>query len=275
MKKSRSTNQGNLTLKGLDFTAVVLTMRDHVLTIILNRPEKKNAINETMVNEIIYALDYAKQQSDIRVVVIAAAGNVFCAGADLKAMSGSQEGQVVSNVPKRGEFDTLALRLYHLNKPTIAKLQGSVYAGGLMIVTTVTHAIAADNIVFCAPEILRGLWPFQVMGGLFRVMPQRAGLDFIMRGTKLSAANAAQYGLVNEAVPAAKLDETVDALATELASLAPNTMQLGLKAFREQDNMGFDEALPYLKQQLLTVAGSADAKEGISAFLEKRPARWT
>ena len=268
------TENQTLSLDGLVFTAVELDISNHILTICLNRPEKKNAINETMVNELIYALDYAKQQRDIRVVVLAAKGNVFCAGADLKAMSGNQEGQLVSNVPKRGEFDAMALRLYHLNKPVIAKLQGSVYAGGLMMLTTVTHAVAADHIVFCAPEILRGLWPFQVMAGLFRLMPQRAALDFIMRGTKLSAERALGYGLVNEVVPEAKLDTHVAALAAELANLAPNTMQLGLKAFRDQDNMSFDQALPYLKEQLLAVAASADAKEGVSAFLEKRPAKW-
>jgi methylglutaconyl-CoA hydratase len=263
-----------LSLEGLSFTTIELDQSDHIFTLTLNRPEKKNAINETMVNEIIYALDYAKQERDIRVVVIVAKGNVFCAGADLKVMSGNPEGQAVSNVPKRGEAEAIPLRLYHLYKPSIAKIQGSVYAGALLMVCNVTHAIAANHVTFSAPEILRGIWPFQVMGGLFRVMPQRDGLDFIMRGQPISAEQAVKNGLINGTVCLDKLDTRVACLARELAGLAPATMQAGLQAFRAQQNMTFDEALPYLKQQLYACLQSDDAKEGIAAFLEKRKPEW-
>jgi len=267
-------NQETLSLDGLTFAAIELQEKDHVLTITLNRPKRKNAINAVMTAELIYALDYAKQERGIRVVVIAAAGDVFCAGGDLRSMSGNPEDGPVSNVPKRGETDDISLRLRHLDMPVIAKIQGAVLAGALLLVCNSTHAIAADHAQFSAPEIKRGIWPFMVMGGLFRVMPKRAGLDFIMRGEALSAAKAEQYGLINQAVPADKLGPHVDGLAQQLANLAPTTMQMGLAAYNQQDDLSFDDALPYLRTQIDACLKSADAKEGITAFLEKREPNW-
>ena len=260
-------------LKDLNFTAISVDYDAHILTLTLNRPEKRNAINQAMINELIYALDTAKQEKDIRVVVLAAKGPVFCAGGDLKAMANAED---TSNpqIAKQGEFDDLALRLHHLNKPTIAKIQGPVFAGALMLVSNVTHAISIDTATFSAPEILRGLWPFQVMASLFRVMTPRTGLDFIMRGQPIDATSAVATGLINTAVPAAELDDAVTELAQELGSLAPGAMSLGLQAYRAQNEMSVGEALPYLKQQLQTCLAGDDAKEGIAAFFEKRVPNW-
>jgi len=262
-----------LSLEGLIFEAVELEIKDHILTIRLNRPKRKNAINAAMAAEIIYALDYAKQQRDIRVVVLAANGDVFCAGGDLSMMSGKKVA-TTSTVPVRGGNDDIALRFRHLNKPSIACVQGNLFAGALLFLCNVTHAIAADGVKFSAPEIKRGIWPFMVMGGLFRVMPQRAALDFIMRGNSITTAQAEKWGLINEAVPAESLVNHVDSLATELASLAPGSMSMGLAAFVQQDTMDFDQALPFLRTQIDACLQSADAKEGITAFFEKREPKW-
>jgi enoyl-CoA hydratase/carnithine racemase len=134
--------------------------------------------------------------------------------------------------------------------------------------------MAVKDAKFSAPEIKRGLWPFMVMAGLFRVMPKRAGLDFIMRGNYIDAPMAEAWGLINKSVERNQLDGYVDNLAKELSSLAPGTMQIGLKAYADQDNMSFDEALPYLQEQIAECFKSDDAKEGISAFLEKRDPKW-
>lgn len=263
----------NLSLEGLVFEAVELEVKDHILTIRLNRPKRKNAINAAMAAEIIYALDYAKQQRDIRVVVLAANGDVFCAGGDLSMMSGKKV-ETTSTIPVRGGNDDIALRFRHLNKPSIACVQGNLFAGALLFLCNVTHAIAAEGVKFSAPEIKRGIWPFMVMGGLFRVMPQRAALDFIMRGNSITTAQAEKWGLINEAVPAESLVDHVDSLATELASLAPGSMSMGLAAFVQQDTMDFDQALPFLRTQIDACLQSADAKEGITAFFEKREPKW-
>ena len=257
-----------LSLDGLTFQATKIDISNNILSITLNRPEKKNALNNVMMNELNYALAYAKQQREIRVVVIGAEGDVFCAGADLR------RAKEESNVPKLEHADDVSFSLRRLHKPVICKIQGSVLAGALLIVTNSTHAIAVTEATFSAPEIHRGLWPFMVMAGLFRVMPKRAGLDFIMRGQPIDARQAEQWGLINQSVPANELEKTVSNLANELASLAPETMQLGLAAYEQQDALVFDEALPYLQEQIAQCFQSHDAKEGIAAFLEKRKPNW-
>ena len=257
-----------LSLEGLDFKTTLLDIKNNIMTITLNRPEKKNALNNVMMNELNYAFAYAKQESSIRVVVIAAEGNIFCAGADLTRAKSE------SNVPKLKNNDDISLSLRHLYKPIICKIQGSVYAGALLIVSNSTHAIAVKEAEFSAPEIHRGLWPFMVMAGLFRVMPKRAGLDFIMRGQPIDVSKAEKFGLINQSVNKEHLDETVNSLAKELASLAPETMQFGLEAYEKQDSKSFNEALPYLQEQIAKCFEGKDAKEGISAFLEKRKPNW-
>jgi len=258
----------NLSLDGLIFQATKIGISDNILTITLNRPEKKNAINNIMMNEVNFALAYAKQQRDIRVVVIAAEGDIFCAGADLTRAESK------SNIPKLEDSDDISLSIRHLYKPVICKIQGSVLAGALLMVANATHAIAVKDAKFSAPEIKRGLWPFMVMAGLFRVMPRRAGLDFIMRGNYIDSQKAEEWGLINQSVPRNELDKVVYDLASELAGLAPGTMQFGLEAYEKQDGMIFDEALPYLKKQIAVCFEGDDAKEGITAFLEKREPDW-
>ena len=257
-----------LSLEGLNFEATKLDISNHVLTITLNRPEKKNALNNVMMNEICYALCYAKQERRIRVVIIAAEGDVFCAGADLKREKAE------SNVPKIEGSDDISLLIRHLYKPVICKIQGSVHAGALLMVTNSTHAIAVDDAKFSAPEILRGVWPHMVMAGLFRVMPKRAGLDFCMRGQAIDAKKAEEWGLINHSVPKNELDKVVSDMASDLANLAPGTMQFGLEAYVNQDGMNFDEALPYLGKKSAETFAGPDAQEGIAAFLEKRDPNW-
>ena len=260
--------QKTLSLEGLNFQATKIKESNNILTITLNRPEKKNALNDVMVNEICYLLAYAKQERSVRVVIIAAEGDIFCAGADLRREKSE------SNVPKLEDADDISLMLRHLYKPVICKIQGSVLAGALLMVTNSTHAVAVKDAKFSAPEILRGLWPHMVMAGLFRVMPKRAGLDFVMRGQPIDAKKAKEWGLINELVEPNELDEYVENLSVELSSLAPGTMQFGLEAYEKQDSMAFDEALPFLQKQIAKTFEGPDAKEGIAAFLEKRKPNW-
>ena len=266
-------NTKKLSLEGLIFEATKINIKKNILTITLNRPERKNAINSVMTNEINYALAYAKQERSIRVIILAAEGDIFCAGADLRNMSGKEKAPD-SAVPRIDGITDISLSIRHLNKPVIAKIQGSVLAGALLMVTNSTHAIAIEEAQFSAPEIKRGIWPFMVMAGLFRVMPKRAGLDFCMRGQAIDAKKAEKWGLINQSVSTSDLDKTVNALASDLANLAPTTMQMGLSAYNKQDSMSFDEALPFLQEQITACIQSEDAKEGINAFLEKREPNW-
>ena len=217
-----------LSLEGLTFQATKINEAKNVLTITLNRPEKKNALNNVMMNEICYALAYAKQERSIRVVIIAAEGDIFCAGADLRR----EESE--SNVPKLEGSDDISLMLRHLYKPVICKIQGSVLAGALLMVTNSTHAVAVEEAKFSAPEILRGLWPHMVMAGLFRVMPKRAGLDFVMRGQPIDAKKAKEWGLINEFVNADELDDYVKNFQKNWQVLLPVLCHLDWRPMRNK-----------------------------------------
>lgn len=249
---------------------VLCAVQDHIMVLTLNRPQKKNAINADMARGISNALEQAKTDPQIRVVVIGAAGDTFCAGGDLSMMS--QQG---SSGGSTADMPSLALRIRQLHKPVLIKTQGAVLAGALLLVCNATHVLAADHATFCLPEIKRGLFPFMVMAGLMRVMPRRAAIDFAMRGYRIDARQAEQWGLINQAVPAAELDQATDQLAREIAALSPSAIRLGLEACDHQESLSFEKALPYLGEMLQKTLATEDAQEGISAFLEKREPRWT
>jgi len=273
MSQSKDSAGTKLSMTDHTFEAILWKINGPILELTLNRPHKKNAINFAMANELIYAFQFAKQESSIRVVVLGAEGDIFCAGGDLSAMSGKAQ-ETKSTVPPSGQLNDLSPAIRDLCKPVIVKAQGSVLAGALLLVTPATHVIAADHTKFSAPEIKRGLWPYMVMAGLFRVIPKRVGLDWIMRGFEIDTATAIKWGLINEAVSKDNLDAAVDKIATELSQLPPNTMQLGLEAYNVQESQSFSEAMPYLSGMLARTLAEGDAKEGISAFFEKRKPNW-
>ena len=142
----------NLSLEGLIFEAIELSIESNIMRITLNRPKKKNAINPVMANEIIYSLAFAAQERNIRVVIINANGDVFCAGGDLGTMSGKSS-ESTSNVPSLGGgTEEISLRIRSLNKPVICEIQGPVLAGALLMVTNSTHAIAVARVKRNTPE---------------------------------------------------------------------------------------------------------------------------
>jgi len=181
-------------LKAQTFAFLLVEESERVLQITLNREKKKNALHPQMINELAYAFQYAHENSHIWVVQIQAKGNVFCAGADLKAMSGISE-EFVSTIPSvKGEvlLGELFTKLY---KPTIAKITGDVFAGGFFFIAGCNFCIAQDDIKLGLPEVKRGLFPFQVMENLMKVMPVRKVLDWCIRGYNLPVSEAEKLGL--------------------------------------------------------------------------------
>ncbi len=256
------------------FEAIEASFANHILNITLNRPEKRNAINTVMANEFLYLCKIATSLPDIRVVVLRGNGQTFCAGGDLAAMRGTG-GTTKSTVPHQGELHDISIALRNINKPVIVSAHGNVLAGGLMFVCNATHVLTTSDVEFSAPEIKRGLWPHMVMAGLLRVMPRRQAMDFIMRGYSISAERAVELGLATNCVQADSLETATNDLATELASFSPATMRLGLEALNHQEKLDFEEAIPYLMEMLGKTIATADAQEGIMAFLQKRKPEWT
>lgn len=248
----------------------------HVLTLTLDRPEKKNALNPVLLRELAFAVSHAQHNPDVWVVVLAAAGDTFCAGMDLKAMAGGQPVGPDSTVPEPSEPVRLGELMSGLTKPSIAAVQGPVWAGGFLLVAGCTWVIAAEHATFGLPEVKRGLFPFQVMDSLLRLgIPPRRVLDWCLRGKTLTATEAQAVGLVSEISGKENLSNAVKSLADELLALSPTALQFGLRAYQHLPAVAPEARQAYLFDQFQQIQQTADAREGLAAFAEKRAPKWT
>ncbi|MBW2214673.1 MAG: enoyl-CoA hydratase/isomerase family protein [Deltaproteobacteria bacterium] len=232
-----------------DYQSLLVQQEGHIVTLTFNKPEKKNPLSQEMVNELLWALDDAEAADEVRVIVLTGAGNAFSAGADLKGMTADR-----GKLEKKGDFDDLLLRFDTLKKPIVARIPGYVMGGAMGIIACCHFAIACESAILGTPEIKRGLFPMMIMAVLQRVVHSRELMKLILLGEKITATKAKEIGLLTEVVPDDQLD--------------------GLNAFNEQRKMSVEEALPYLREQLYAVLSSEDAKEGLSAFFEKREPQW-
>ncbi len=259
-------------MNDLLFSDLQVSIEDHVLTLTLNRPEKRNALSARLINELIIAFETAATDDNVRVIVLTGSGGAFCAGADLSLMSGT--GGEDSDFPNRGGFPELNLAMVAVHKPIIARVERYAMAGALALICGSTFVIAEDTAHFGAPEIDRGIFPMMVLASLFRTVSKRDGLDLVLTGRKIDAAEAVRMRLINQAVPAGILDETVSSLAATLASKPPAAIKMGLSAYQEQETLEFEAALNMLQERLMAVLNTEDAQEGILAFLQKREPEW-
>jgi len=259
---------------GHQFAYLLVKESGHVLTITLNRPEKKNAMNAVLMHELAFALSYAHYCSDIRVVVLAANGTIFCAGADLKAFAGEVQSSH-SSIPEPPEPVRLGDVFSDLHKPCIARVHASVYAGGFLLIAGCTHVIAASGATFSLPEVKRGLFPFQVMASLLPLMPARQVLDLCICARTLSATEALQTGLVTQVVEEEALDEAVRQLSEEILALSPTAIRMGLETYQHLQRIPAGQQHAYLHGMLQEVLKTEDAREGLAAFAEKRNPVWT
>jgi enoyl-CoA hydratase/carnithine racemase len=255
------------------FAFLEINIDDHVLTITLDRAEKKNALHPQMVNEIAYAMHYAHFEKGIWAVVIAAKGNIFCAGADLKAMMGIIEPND-STIPMPEGGEVLIGELFNkIYKPTIAKVTGDVYAGGFFFLAGSHITLAQTNVKFGLPEVKRGLYPFQVMAALLKVMPARKVIDWCIRGYNLSVDEAQKFGLVSESCAAEEIDQRLQEIVDEIKSNSPSAIRLGLEAYDKIQPQAAEQK--YLYDMLQKTIATKDGMEGLSAFRQKRQPLWT
>jgi len=256
------------------YETLLYDVREHVATVTLNRPEKRNALSVQMGGELLDALGAAKADGDVRVLVLTGAGEkVFCAGADL---GGVGERQGKGEAPAAaGDPTRLFTTFTELGKPVICRLNGHAMAGGLGLACACDLLVAADDVRLGTPEVNVGLWPMVIMSVITRCMPPKEALRMYLTGEPVSATEAHRLGLVTEVVPRDRLDERVAALAATLAAKSPAVLRLGRDAFYAHRDLPFAEQLTYLTAQLAKVAATEDAKEGVRAFTEKRPPVYT
>ncbi len=256
------------------FAYIKVQTSQHVLTITLARPQAKNAMSPTMIREYAYAMSHAHYNNDIWAIVFEAEGNVWCAGADLKAMRGQEE-QNNSTIPQASKEIVIGDLFTQLHKPIITKIHAPVYAGGFLLIGNAHYSIAVETATFSLPEVKRGIFPFQVMAVLLNNMPARTVLDWCMRAKTLSATEAQQAGLLTHIVKDEQaLTQKVQDIIQELFENSPSAIRLGLKAYEEMQSISATEKQGFLKKILEETISTQDAQEGLKAFAEKRKPVW-
>jgi enoyl-CoA hydratase/carnithine racemase len=244
-----------------------------VARVTINRPDKRNALNVTVMRELREAMALARADDAVRVVVLTGAGDkAFSAGGDLGGFSAEQS--KVEQHHLRGTLADLLEDMTRLGKPVIARVNGHALAGGFGLLCGCDLAVATDTAEFGMPEINMGLWPFIITAVVSRRLPRTKALELMMTGERITAAEAERWGILNQVVAASDLDKAVDELAAKLGSKSPAIMRLGKDSFYAAQDMGFREALDYLHGQLAICLETEDTIEGVTAFLQKRDPQW-
>lgn len=252
---------------------VILTeRRGAALWVFINREERRNAINPDVIAGIEAALRSAAAQPDVRAVVLTGAGEkAFCAGADLTRGTGVfTEGAAEPTT----DFGRLARAARELRVPLIARINGACVAGGMGLMALCDLAVAADHARFGLPEAKVGVFPMQVLVYLRRMIAPRHVNELCLTGELIDAAKAKEWGIANAVVPYAQLDARVNEFVERIAACSPVAVHRGRSAIHGMESMGFHEALTYAETQIAVASATADAREGLAAFNEKRPPAW-
>ena len=252
----------------MTYNFIRIRKEGYVFTLTLARPEKRNAFTPTMVNEMDHALKAANEDKEVRVVVVEAEGSVFCAGMDLKAFTERAADRLNPAIENRDL--SLGEVMAQLNKPSVALVEGNVVAGGFLIVAECTFVLARPEVAFSLPEVKIGIFPFQVLASLLKVVPEKKALQLCISGEPFSALQALEWGLVDGLLE----EGAAERLIRRLTENAPLAVTRGFEALKALGEVKPAERFSYLKAVLDQLRGSRDAQEGIRALFEKRKPEW-
>jgi enoyl-CoA hydratase/carnithine racemase len=251
---------------------LIVETRGEAVHLVLNRPDKRNALSLALLHELEAALIHIAANASVRVVVIAARGPVFCSGHDLGEMVGCSE-------ETYRELFTLCshvmLQMRRLPQPVIARVHGVATAAGCQLVAACDLAVAAETATFATPGVKIGLFCTTPMVPLVRAIPAKPAMEMLLTGKPISAQRALELGLVNRVVPAADLDAAVLEFVDAIVASSPLTVHLGKAAFYDQLRLDETTAYERATDVMTDNAVCADAQEGMTAFLQKRRPVWT
>jgi enoyl-CoA hydratase/carnithine racemase len=248
-----------------------------VLRIILNDLESKNALSEKLMQSLIDSISSAAKEKSIKVIVIAANGNVFSAGHNLKEITQARLNEDGGGSYFTELFNTcssLMQLIVNCPKPVIAEVGGVATAAGCQLVASCDLAIASIDSKFATPGVNIGLFCSTPMVALSRNVHKKNAMEMLLTGDMIDSKKAKEIGLINHFVEVDKLTKTVMALADKIASKPSLTVATGKKAFYEQAEMGLSKAYEYTSEVMRNNLLRDDAKEGISAFIDKRSPDW-
>ncbi|MDI9857306.1 enoyl-CoA hydratase/isomerase family protein [Comamonas sp. 17RB] len=254
---------------------LTLTVNAGVATVTLTQPEIRNAFSDEVILEITEAFRVAGERPDVRAVVLAAEGTAFCAGANLNWMRRMADYDRAENLQDAGALAEMLRTIYHCPKPTIARVQGDVYAGGMGLVAACDMAVAAENAGFCLSEVKIGLVPGTIAPYVLRAMGARAGHRYFLTGERFDAAEALRIGFVHQVVAAEQLDDAVDSLLKALLVAGPDAVRTCKKLVLDVAEREINAQLIASTVEVIAdIRASEEGKEGVQAFLSKRKPSW-
>lgn len=258
-----------------NYDTLAITVADKVATITLNRPDVRNAFNETSIADLTMAFDEVGQDANVRAIVLAANGPAFCAGADLNWMKKMAGYSQLENEADAMRLADMLRTIYFSPKPVVAKVQGDCYAGGMGLVAACDIVVAADGVNFCLSEVKLGLIPATISPYVIKAMGDQASRRYFLTAERFDAREAHRLGLAHEVVPAEQLDARVGEIVKALVNNSPNAVREAKKLVRDIAGLPIDDVLlADTAGRIANIRASSEGKEGVASFLEKRKPSW-
>jgi methylglutaconyl-CoA hydratase len=252
-----------------------ISIGDKIATVTLNRPDVRNAFNETTIAELALAFDELGRSDVVRAIVLAANGPAFCAGADLnwmKKMAGYSDAE---NLADAGKLADMLRTIYLCPKPVVAKVQGDCYAGGMGLVAACDIAVSVADAGFCLSEVKLGLIPGTISPYVIKAMGENAARRYFLTAERFTAQEALRIGFVHEVVAADALDATVAGIVKALVNNSPNAVRQAKLLVRDMAGQDVSDALLHdTAERIALIRASSEGREGVASFLEKRKPSW-
>lgn len=259
----------------MEYQTLIVAVDGKAATVTLNRPDVRNAFNETTIAEITQVFRELGQNSDVRTIVLAANGPAFCAGADLNWMKKMAGYTYEENRSDAAQLAEMLRTIYTCPKPVVAKVQGDCYAGGMGLVAACDIAIANEATNFCLSEVKLGLIPATISPYVILAMGDNAARRYFLTAERFSAQEAHRIGFVHQVVAADALDAAVADIVKALAANSPNAVKEAKRLVQDVAGQPLTAALiADTAVRIADIRSSEEGKEGVRSFLEKRKPNW-
>ncbi|MBA5636790.1 enoyl-CoA hydratase/isomerase family protein [Duganella sp. LX20W] len=259
----------------MTYQTLTIAIADKVATITLNRPDVRNAFNETTISDITLAFDQLGRDEAVRAIVLAANGPAFCAGADLNWMKKMAGYSHEENNADAMQLAEMLRTIYLCPKPVVAKVQGDCYAGGMGLVAACDIVVAVEEANFCLSEVKLGLIPATISPYVIKAMGEQAARRYFLTAERFTAQQALRIGFTHEVVAAGELDATVAAIVKALVNNSPNAVQQAKVLVRDVAGHPVTDALlADTAERIAHIRASEQGREGVQSFLDKRKPAW-
>ncbi len=258
-----------------NYKSLLVTIEQHIATVTLNRPEIRNAFNDEMISELTAAFNKLGANDEVRIIVLAAAGKAFCAGADLNWMRAMADYSYDENLADADKLAQMLKTIYDCPKPTVAAIQGDVYAGGMGLVAVCDVAIAVKIANFCLSEVRLGLAPATISPYVIRALGARASQRYFLSAEVFNAKKALKLGFIHERVSEESLNDVVASFCTKVVKNSPDAVKACKTLLHKVAGAAItDELIADTVKGIADIRASEQGKEGVQAFLQKRRPVW-